>query len=169
MLRFFLLFMIIQLGLFTAELMQPVQQLVVIPFTEGVAAVSATLVELFDERVVSQGIVLRDLDSGFAVAIQAGCNGVEAIIVLVAAIVAFPSPWKHKILGILFGFFAIQAMNMARIISLFYLGQWNKTAFDWAHLYIWQALIMLDVLIVFLVWLRMLPGKRAEVSDAGAV
>lgn len=169
MLRFFLLFMVIQLSLFAAELTPPVQRLVVIPFTEGVAAVSAALVQLFDDRVLSQGIILRDLDTGFAVAIQAGCNGVEAMIVLIAAILAFPSPWKHKIIGLLAGFVAVQAMNLARIISLFYLGQWNKTAFDWAHLYIWQALIMLDVLIVFLIWLRTLPKKSVEQADAGVV
>ncbi len=164
MLRFFFVFLILQLALFTAELTPPAQQHVVIPFTEGIASFSAWLVQLFDDRVLSQGIVLRDLDSGFAVAIQAGCNGVEAMIVLLAAILAFPSPWKNKVLGILAGFVAIQAMNLARIISLFYLGQWNKTAFDWAHLYIWQALIMLDVLIVFLIWLRMLPGREPPVE-----
>ena len=35
--------------------------------------------------------------------------------------------------------------------------------FEWAHLYVWQALIMLDVLIVWLVWVRTLPAPR----DAG--
>ncbi len=161
MIRFFILFILIQLVLFTIELMQPVQSYAIIPFTEGIAAVSAWLVQLFDDQVLSQGIVLRDLESGFAVAIQAGCNGVEAMIVLVAAMVAFPSPWRHKLIGIAIGFIAIQALNLVRIISLFYIGQWNKTAFDWAHLYIWQALIMLDVLIVFLLWLRMLPPHPA--------
>jgi hypothetical protein len=29
--------------------------------------------------------------------------------------------------------------------------------FEWAHLYVWQALIMLDVLIVWLLWVRTLP------------
>ena len=28
------------------------------------------------------------------------------------------------------------------IISLFYLGQWRMDAFEFAHLYLWQALIM---------------------------
>jgi hypothetical protein len=29
--------------------------------------------------------------------------------------------------------------------------------FDWFHLYLWQALIVLDALVVFLLWLRWLP------------
>jgi exosortase H (IPTLxxWG-CTERM-specific) len=154
--------------LFTAELMRPVQQAVVIPFTTGIAAISAGLVQAFDDRVHSEGIVLRDLDSGFAVSIEAGCNGVEATIVLVAAMLAFPSPWRMKLIGIAAGFLAIQAMNLLRIISLFYIGQWSMTAFEWAHLYLWQALIMLDVLIVFLIWLRFLPvvAKPPDVQSA---
>ena len=159
MLRFFLIFLVIQGVLFTTEMLQPVQNLVVIPFTEGVAAVSAWLVLLFDPNVVSEGIVLRDVTNGFAVAIQAGCNGVEATIVLVAAMLAFPSPWKHKLGGILIGFLLVQALN---------LGQWNMQVFEWMHLYLWQALIMLDVLIIFLVWLRYLPrpAREGETSRA---
>ena len=44
--------------------------------------------------------------------------------------------------------------NVLRVLSLFYLNMWSKEAFDFAHLYLWQALIMLDVLIVWLLWMR---------------
>ena len=86
--------------------------------------------------------------------IEAGCNGIEATMVLLAAILAFPSTWKQKAWGLGLGFIAVQGLNVVRIISLFYLGQWNMTAFEWAHLYIWQALIMLEVLIVWFFWVR---------------
>lgn len=160
MLRFFLIFLIVQGVLFTAELTRPVQQAVVVPFTEGIASLSARLVKLFDSDVIAYGNVLQDQQSGFAVAIEAGCNGVEATIVLIAAMLAMPAPWRLKLWGMGIGFIAIQTMNLLRIITLFYLGQWNQTAFDWAHLYIWQALIMLDVLVVFLIWLRFLPARQ---------
>jgi exosortase/archaeosortase family protein len=55
------------------------------------------------------------------------------------------------------GFVAVELLNIIRIISLFYLGQWNQDIFNWAHLYICEALIMLDILIVFLWWMRGLP------------
>ena len=87
MLKFFILFIAIQLALFAAELTPPVQERFVIPFTEGIAKVSVNLVTLFDDRVVAAGKVIRSLDNGFAVSIEAGCNGVEAMIVLAAAII----------------------------------------------------------------------------------
>jgi len=115
--------------------------------------------------VLVSGKILQSTTNKFAVSIEAGCNGVEATIVLIAAMVAFPAPWKHKIAGLVAGVIAVQGLNIVRIISLFYLGQWNYNVFEWAHLYIWQALIMLDVLIVFLLWVRLLP--RFEPGDDG--
>jgi len=82
--------------------------------------------------------------------------------VLVAAIFAFPAPWRERFVGLVAGIVAVQGLNIVRVISLFYLGQWNMKVFEWAHLYVWQALIMLDVLVVWLVWIRMLPGRGRE-------
>ncbi len=70
------------------------------------------------------------------------------------------------------GIVAVQGLNVVRVISLFYLGQWNMQVFEWAHLYVWQALIMLDVLIVWLIWVRTLPrpakGDGASRPPGGA-
>ena len=55
--------------------------------------------------------------------------------------------------------------NVVRVVSLFYLGQWNQQVFEWAHLYVWQALIMLDVLIVWMIWVRIAgPGAAPPTS-----
>lgn len=165
MLRFSILFTVLLIGLFTVEVTQPVQEHVIIPFTAGLAKISSWLVQVFDTDVTSTGKIIRSLSNGFAVEIQPGCNGVEAVIILFAAIFAFPSPFKSKIIGFVIGFFAIQALNLVRIISLFYLGQWSMVAFEWFHLYLWQALIILDALVVWLIWLRTLP--RPQRSDGG--
>ena len=115
---------------------------------------------MIDPDVAAAGKVMRSTVNGFAVSIEAGCNGIEATIVLVAAIFAFPAPWREKLVGLAAGIVAVQGLNVVRVISLFYLGQWNMQVFEWAHLYVWQALIMLDVLVVWLVWVRLLPTAR---------
>lgn len=168
MLRFFLLFMLIQGVLFTLDILEPVRQAFVLPFTGLLAQASAWLVTLFDAKVHAEGIILRSLENGFAVSIEPGCNGIEASIVLIAAILAFPAPWKHKLIGLLAGLTAIQGLNLVRIISLFYLGQWNMDIFEWAHLYLWQALIMLDALVVFIVWVRYIPASAKASPPAEA-
>jgi exosortase H (IPTLxxWG-CTERM-specific) len=163
MIRFFVLFLVLQAVLFGAELTPWAQRFFVEPWTNQLASISAGLVTLADPNVTAIGKVLRSTQNGFAVSIEAGCNGVEATIVLLAAVLAFPAPWKNKLFGLLAGVVAVQGLNVVRVISLFYLGQWDIRVFEWAHLYVWQALIMLDVLIVWLVWVRTLPqppGRR---------
>jgi len=167
MIRFFIVFVVMLVSLFTIEVLKPVQENVILPFTAGIAWVSVNLIELFDSGVVSAGKVIRDLETGFAVSIEPGCNGVEALIILFAAIFAFPAPFKHKLIGFAIGFAAIQGLNLVRIISLFYLGQWNMTWFNWFHLYLWQALIILDALVVWLIWLRTLPPPDRGGPPAG--
>jgi exosortase/archaeosortase family protein len=49
---------------------------------------------------------------------------------------------------------AVQGMNVARIITLFHLNNWSEQLFNFAHLYLWQGLLMLDVLVFMLIWLR---------------
>jgi exosortase H (IPTLxxWG-CTERM-specific) len=162
MIRFFVVFLVLLAVLFGLELTPPAQEWFVVPWTDALARISAGLVTWFDPSVTAYGKVLRSSASTFAVSIEAGCNGVEATLVLLAAMLAFPAPWSRKALGLAVGIAAVQGLNIVRVISLFYLGQWNREVFEWAHLYVWQALIMLDVLIVWLLWVRTLPRGRDE-------
>ena len=85
-----------------------------------------------------------------------------ALLGLAAGMLAFSAPWRLRLVGLLVGTIAVQGLNLVRVVSLFYLGQWNFQAFEFAHLYLWQALIMLDVLIVWLLWLRWVGREHAS-------
>lgn len=152
--RFFLIFILIQLLFFGLNLLSSVQQYVVLPWTSILAKICVTLVTLFDSTVQSAGKVLWNASTGFGVSIEAGCNGLEAYIILFAAVIAFPSTMREKFYGLTLGFLAVQGLNIIRVITLFYLGQWNMSVFEFAHEYLWQALIMLDVLVFWLLWVR---------------
>ena len=167
MLRFTIIFAVISIALFFLELTGPIQQAVILPFTSLIADFSSWLVKLFDGDAIALGNVIQSQSTGQGIQIVAGCNGVEAMIILFAAIVAFPAPWLYRLKGLFWGFLAIQALNTVRIISLFYLLQWDKDWFDWFHLYLWQALIILDALVVWLIWLKHLPNtnKKSDVGD----
>ena len=166
MTRFLLVFCGVLGSLFAIEMLSLVQQAVIQPFTVLLANVSTAVIVPFDNTVIAQGRILRDATTGFAVSIEAGCNGVEATIVLVAGIVAFPASLRHKMIAILVGFLFVQALNVVRIISLFYLGQWNYTVFEWFHLYLWPVLIMLDVLVVFAIYLQWLGKQHSETQQS---
>ena len=154
--RFAILFTVILLGLFVLELTPPGQALVQ-PWTALVADVSSAVIRFFDGDARAQGAMVYSTRNGFAMVIMAGCNGVEAMLVLLAGILAYPAPWKLKLIGLGVGVLAIQLLNLVRLVSLFYLGQWDIKWFEWAHLYLWQVLIMLDALVVWMLWIRAIP------------
>ena len=123
--RFVTVFALCLLTLFTLEMLESVQQAVIQPFTSLLASISASLILPFDEAVTSSGRIIQHTANQFAVSIEAGCNGVEATIVLIAAVLAFPASLWQKCGAIILGFLAVQAMNLVRIMSLFDLGHWT--------------------------------------------
>src|SRR4030095_11226655 len=133
MARFFLLFLVLLAVLFALELTPWAQTFFVVPWTNALAAISTSIARLFDPDVVASGKVIRSASNGFAVSIEAGRNGAEATIVLIAAIFAFPAPWRHRIVGLAIGIVAVQLLNIVRVISLFYIGQWDHAIFEFSH------------------------------------
>lgn len=166
--RFFLVFLALQLGLFGVNMLSVVQEHLVLPWTSFLAQMCAGLVTWFDPSAAAQGKVLWNTTTGFGVSIEPGCNGVEACIVLLAAVVAFPARWHYKLLGLAVGIVAVQALNIVRVVSLYYLGQWRLDVFHFAHAYLWQGLIMLDVLVVWLLWARGIRGREASTVSPSA-
>lgn len=168
MIRFVLVFLAVLIALFTAELTHPVQNAIVLPWTSLLAKISATVLIFFDSTVISYGKVLQNSVTGQGVSIEAGCNGIEASLILFAAVLAYPASWSMRLAGLVVGFVAIQAVNVLRVIALFYLAGQSKAIFEFAHLYLWQALIMLDVLVVWLLWVRQVARHEARVEVPSA-
>lgn len=125
------------LALFTAPLVvlsfvanyPQIRELLIDPWNEWLAAGSYWIIQWFDTGVHFYGNVLLPKQGGGGISVESGCNGVEATLILVAAMLAFPGPWLAKILGILIGSILVQAFNLGRIISLYYLAQWNEHYF----------------------------------------
>jgi exosortase H (IPTLxxWG-CTERM-specific) len=138
-----------------AALMTPWVKPAVIHFDRMLVQASGALIHLCGGHGTVDGAVLRDPPTGLAIEMKDGCNGVNVTVLLCAALLAFPASWTQRIKGLLIGCAAIQSVNLLRFISLFYLLQYNRAWFDFAHAYLWESLIMLDALAVFWLWVQL--------------
>ena len=77
MAKFLLIFYGVLGTLFAIEMLNPVQHALIQPFTVLWANISTAVIVPFDDTVIAQGRILRDTTTGFAVSIEAGCNGVK--------------------------------------------------------------------------------------------
>ena len=162
--RFLILFAVFLVVLF-GLLVAPVSQPAVRVFTHGLVTFSAALIRLFGGRAVALGDLMENPVSHFEVQMANGCNGANVTILLWAAVLAFPSSWRQKVTGLAAGTAAIHAVNQLRFISLFYIGQYNRQWFDFAHLYLWESLMMLDTLVIFWMW-AVLVRRSWSMADA---
>jgi exosortase H (IPTLxxWG-CTERM-specific) len=147
------LFVVAALVQFGILLLPPVR-----PFVDGfsgaLAVSSARLIQIFGGTCLRSAAILSNPARGFALEVRDGCNGVNVTILLWAAILAYPSAWNRKLLGLAAGGIVVQTLNLLRLISLFYLGQYNQSWFEFAHLYLWETMIILDAVVFFAVWSR---------------
>lgn len=86
------------------------------------------------------------------VSIAEGCNSVYVTIIFVAAVAAFPTNWRKKLIGVALGTLALFAVNLLRVISLLYLSGRDASLFEEAHLHIWQFAIILIGGLLWLLW-----------------
>ena len=140
--------------------LRPVNDHVVNPYTTFVAQESKVVLNLFgeDARVVGQVLTSRR----FSVTIFNGCNGLEAILIFVSGVLAFPAPWPRKLLGVALGFVAIQVFNAVRVVCLFYVGILRPQWFNVSHVFVWQSLVIVFGVVLWLVWVRRYAFAKNE-------
>jgi exosortase H (IPTLxxWG-CTERM-specific) len=156
--RFLVLFVLIIVVSYFVIALKAVDRAFVTPFSAGVTSVSAGLLRLAGQDVVNRGTMMQA--RSFAVDVKNGCNGLEAVIIVVAAVLAFPAPWKKKIIGLLLGFGIVEGFNIIRVITLFVIGRDYPKLFEAFHVTIWQSLMFVVSIAVFLVWSRNVTRSR---------
>lgn len=144
------LFILLLGGGFTLVSVNWVNDHVVEPFTGGVAQLSGAALNLLGQKVEMSGTVIRN--SRFAVNIRNGCNGIEATLIFLAAVLAFPASWRSRLLGLGLGIAAIQVVNLVRVIALFLTGVYLPAVFDASHTVVWQTLVILSGVLLWLYW-----------------
>ncbi|HVG23836.1 MAG TPA: exosortase H [Thermoanaerobaculia bacterium] len=138
----------------------PVNDNVIVPFTKGVAVASGALLHAMGQPVDVSGTVIRS--ARFGVNINNGCNGVEAMLILLASIVAFPASLKARAIGLALGAVVVQLLNAIRIVTLYLLGAYQPRLFDMFHTAVWQIVVILAAIAFFLAWsARVAPNRLA--------
>lgn len=162
---FLLRFVALLVAFYLIVASHPVNDNVVVPFTAGIASFSGKILNAMGEKVEVIGTEIRS--SSFGVNIENGCNGVETALLFGAAVLAFPASWARRLLGLAAGFLAIQALNLFRVVTLFWIGLHRPALFNSSHTVIWQSVVVLFGVILFLLWASRQKPLSAERSAAG--
>lgn len=93
-----------------------------------------------------------------------GCEGLEALFLLCAALVAAQASVPQRLIGLLLGVPLIFVLNQARIVSLFYAARTHPSLFDALHAVVAPIVIVIGVCAYFYAWLI---ASQPEPAKAG--
>lgn len=102
----------------------------------------------------------RVFSKAFPVDIIFECTAVYPMAMFTAAVLAFPAGWRAQALGLLLGLPALAAINLVRVVSLVWLGHVHPAWFGAAHLLVWQSLIIVCTVLVWIAWVDTLARSE---------
>ena len=132
--------------------------------SELTAILGSLTLDVFSDEVRRTGKMISY--GGFAVEIIEECTGLYEILIYTAAVLAFPTTLVKKGIGILLGAPILYATNVLRIIFLVWVGRYHLAAFNFMHLYFWQATLILMITSVWLLWIFQVVRHEAPARPA---
>lgn len=113
----------------------------------------------FFANLLTPSVQARAVDSslrapGGGLNILNGCEGFDAVFLLIAAFAVAPLNWKSRVLGLLLGTAVAFVINQARILALFYAYRKDPTLFDFLHATVAPIAVITTTAGFFYVWLR---------------
>ena len=113
---------------------------------------SVAIINLISPQEQARAAGQRILSPRGGLSVLNGCEGTESIFLLLAAILSFAAPWRHKLTGAVLGTLLIYLLNQVRIVSLYFAAHTNRRWFDLLHGYVAPTLIIVLGCLFFLWW-----------------
>lgn len=125
------------------------------------AKVSAAILGLLGDDARVSGVTLST--PRFALTLMPGCDALQTSAFFVFAVLAAPISVSllSRVAPLVLGMVVLLAINVVRIISLYYTGVYFPSAFATMHIDVWQALFIFLPIFFWLTWSRwaMRPKK----------
>lgn len=132
---------------------------------KATAAIEYGLLALFTDQASLKDTVVQL--GPFGVRIIDECTGLFEMAIYAACVLAFPTSWRKKGTGLLFGIPAIYAFNVLRILCLLVVGRYAHSSFDFFHLYFWQGTLILMITSVWMLWIYLVVRDETSSSIPG--
>ena len=105
--------------------------------------------------------------AGTSVEIVSDCSPHMPYLMFAAVVLAFPTTWKRRLLGLLLGAVLIHLFNTLRIMALIGVLAWRRPWFEFVHVYLFQTGTVVVVFVTFAVWLRTIATRPPPRTGPG--
>ncbi len=120
-------------------------------YLEAYARVAGALLRLSDPGV---RVIGREVTGRTSLTMVKNCDAMDVTLLLIAAILASPTGWRHRIAGIAACAGLLHIANLARIVSLYHVSVHAPRAFDVVHAEVWPLGLVVLTTSAFVAWHR---------------
>lgn len=152
-------------GVVLALELAPALQRLLDPLDILLARATEHLLTSMDMAVLRSGTVLTHPD-GFGYRVGYECSGIRPAAVIAMMIFVVRATACQRVVGILLALVIIEALNLGRLVHLYWLGVHQPEAFWMAHHVTWNIIAVSAVLVYLAVWLC-LTAPRDGARDRG--
>lgn len=143
------LFVGVALLLYREEVLEPA----LMPLDVATMKATEFLLRLTGLDVVRVGTRIYQ-PGGFTYWVDYRCTGLLPAAFLAVAVLAYPTRGRLKVRGLALGVPLLLGLNQVRLVSLFYIGLYRPSIYDTAHLVVWESLIIIAIIGIWLAWTR---------------
>ena len=116
----------------------------------SLALVTSGFLNLFGQSTVVVDTTVQS--EVFGISVVTACTGLFTTGLFVIAVLAFPALWWRKLIGVGMGVFGIYAVNVIRLVTLYFIGVELPGFLDQAHQLVWQSLLIVIAVALWLYW-----------------
>jgi exosortase/archaeosortase family protein len=134
---------------------------------QRIAEVQAEVAKLEQEVQAAQSVPPSEPRQGRDVAFNfiviPDCGAVQSMAIFLSAILAFPSRWWKRLVGMVVGLPILYWVNAFRLAFLAVIGAWDSGGkwFKFSHEYIWQGIYIVFVVALWMSWVEFLVRRRS--------
>lgn len=138
--------------------------------TEEIATQEAALkneVDRLGKRIQEERAALGDkrpVPYFFSYFVISECGAIEVMAIFFSAVFAFPTTWRKRLIGLVAGLPLMYLLNIGRLACLAVVGSLDSSkgrqVFDFAHEYVWQAVYIVFVVVVWMIWIELVVRRK---------
>jgi len=119
-------------------------------FQRGLARITAGILNLLGHPTVVTGTTVSS--EVFGITVVTACTGLFTTGLFLMAVIAFPTGWTSRLIGVGLGVGGIFLLNVVRLVSLYYIGVHLPRLLDPAHQLVWQSVLIVFAVALWLLW-----------------
>lgn len=135
------------------------------PVNLGLAWAVEFVLRQLEIPVARQGPVLAHPD-GFSYRIAYVCSGFRPAALIAVTLLVAPATWRARIVGLGVALAGIEALNLLRLVHLYWTGVVDPDAFLVAHRIVWNAIAIVATIGFLGIWLRIVTTRREHGSGS---